>query len=142
MTKLARLAHDIGKPRDADFATIETPRLVLRPQSSETAGTIGIAILLKPSFAEAGWMEFRLRGDRAADLCFFLAPPYRGRSLMREAVRAAAPPALRLLGARSIRATLPADAPAARAVARSIGLIEASRRGAMTRFEKDLCILF
>lgn len=124
--------------------TIETPRLVLRAQSRDPAGTVSVTILLKPGFVETGWIAFKLRDglERAAELCFFLAPPHRGHGLMREALRAAAPRALRLLGARAIRATLPTDTLSAHAVARSIGLVEAAHRGTTKRFEKELCILF
>ncbi|MGQ0659736.1 GNAT family N-acetyltransferase [Sphingosinicella sp.] len=131
-------AQTSGAPRS--LPAIETPRLVLRARDS-APGTVDLAILLKPGLAEAGWIGFALGGgaDRVAELCFFLAPLYRGRGLMREAARAAAPPALRLLGARGVRATLPADAPAAHEVARALGLAASSRRGPMRRFEKDLC---
>lgn len=145
MARLAFSAPSVPEPTAVGLApTIETPRLVLRSQSSDPAGTIRLTLLLKPNFAEAGWIEFSLRPgpDRAAELCFFLAVPYRGRGLMREAARAAAPRALRLLDARAIRTTLPADAQSAHAVARSIGLVETSGRGAMKRFEKELCLLF
>lgn len=135
------IAVPVAQSQCASMPAIETVRLVLLARASNDPETVELAILLKPALAEAGWIAFNLenRKDRVAGLCFFLAPLYRGRGLMREAARAAAPPALRLLGARALRATLPADAPAAHGVARALGLAASSRRGAMWRFEKDLC---
>lgn len=145
MARLARLEQAIPGAHDARrIPAIETPRLVLRSNSSEPAGTVALAILIKPGLTEGGWIEFSLRdgGGRVAQMCFFLAPPYRGTGLMREALRAAAPRALRFLDARTIQAMLPADANSAHAVVRSIGLVQTWRRGAVTRFEKELCLLF
>jgi RimJ/RimL family protein N-acetyltransferase len=120
---------------------IETPRLALRSADVSDAGVVELTILLKPNLAEAGWVRFSLAEDsaRVVELSFFLAPPYRGRGLMPEAARAAAPRALRLLGAQVFRAILPADAAAAQGVARALGLAAAPGRGATRRFEKDLC---
>lgn len=120
--------------------TIETSRLVLRARATGEPDTLGMTILLKPGLFEAGWIQFDLRDavEREVELRFFLQPPFRGRELMREAARAAAPQALRLLGARLLYATLPADALAAQQVARALGLAPSPGRGPMRRFEKDL----
>lgn len=119
---------------------IETPRLVLRARATGHAHALDVMILVKPGLFNAGWIRFGLRDavDREVELGFFLESAYRGRGLMCEAVRAAVPQALRLLGARMLYATLPADAPAAQRVARALGLAESSGRGPMRRFEKDL----
>lgn len=120
---------------------IETPRLILRAHDAADPEVVGVTILLKPGLAEAGWMRFTPCAGVAGEveLGFFLEPSCRGRGLMREAARAALPQVLRLLGARTLCAMVPADAPAAESVARSLGLVASSRRGAMRRFEKDLC---
>ena len=124
----------------SSLPTIETSRLVLRARATGDADTLAMTILLKPGLFEAGRIQFDLRDavDREVEFRFFLDPPFRGRGLMREAVRAAAPQALRLLGARLLYATLPADALAAQQVARALGLSPSPGRGPMRRFEKDL----
>ena len=121
--------------------TIETSRLVLRARESADVDLLDVAILLKPGLIEAGWLQFSLRPGqyREVELACFLEPAHRGRGLMREAARAAAPKALRLLGARGLCMLLPADAAAAEQVARALGLVAAPRRGHLRRFEKDLC---
>ena len=121
---------------------VETPRLLLRGIGE--AGALELAILLKPGLVEAGWLRFSLGSAQARDvgIGFFLEPEHRGCGLMREAVRAATPQALRLLGAKSLYALLPADAPAAHKVAAALGLAPGARRGALRRYEKDLCGLF
>lgn len=118
---------------------IETPRLVLRARAAPSV--VDLAIYAKPGLEQAGWIAFTLSddADRVADLRFLLFAAHRGRGLMREAACAAAPPALRLLRARGLRAVLPAEAPAAHGVARALGLAPLPRRGAMRCFEKDLC---
>lgn len=120
---------------------IETPRLILRAHQGDDPKLLGVTILLKPGLAEAGWMQFSLREgrDHEVELGFFLEPSCRGRGLMREAALAAVPQVLRLLDARVLCATVPADSPAAESVTRALGLIASSRRGSNRRFEKDLC---
>lgn len=120
---------------------VETPRLVLRAREPGDIDVLDVTILVKPGLAEAGWLRFSLRPgrDREVELGFFLEPAHRGRGLMREAARVATPRALRLLGARGLCALLPADALAAERVVRALGLVAATRRGSLRRFEKDLC---
>lgn len=121
--------------------TIETPRLLLRSSKPADPNVLDVAILLKRGLVEVGWLQFSLRDarEREVELGFFLEPVHRGCGLMREAARAAAPQALRLLGAWSLSALLPPGSEAAQKVARALGLVAAARRGSLQRFEKDLC---
>lgn len=120
---------------------IETSRLILRAEWTHEPNVLRVAVLLKPGLMEAGWLRFDLRNeiDRDVELGFFLEAPHRGRGLMHEAARAALPQVLRLFKARTLGATVPSSAPAAESVARRLGLVAMSRRGAGRRFEKDLC---
>lgn len=130
-----------GDIRSGSSFAIETPRLLLRARETREPNVLDVAILLKPGLVEAGWLRFSLRPSRdgEVELDFFLEPAQRGQGLMREAARAATPRALRLLGARSLGASLPADAVSAHKVARALGLVPSARRGSLRRFEKDLC---
>lgn len=134
-------AAALRRPRPAAIANpygaaIETPRLILQ---RELAGPeVRLALLFRPTLRPIGWIALTRRGS-AAEICCWVQPGDRRRGLMSEAVRHCGP-AIVSFGVDVLHADLPADDPAAHAVARRLGLRRTgAARGGAIRVEKDLC---
>ena len=125
---------------DAVF-TVATPRLLVRAEDDAAAG-LTCDIRDKATFRRLGWISFsRTRADAGAiQIAFFIEATERARGLMKEAMRAAAGPALARLKPRIVQAQLRADDLPAIAVVRGIGLRRIGKAdSARCLFEKDLC---
>lgn len=129
-------------PGDGDAVfTVATPRLVVRAEDDDAAGLICV-IRDKATLRQLGWISFsRVPANAGAiQIDFLIEAPERARGLMREAMHAAAGPALARLKPRIVQALLRAEDMTAIAVVRGIGLRRVGKAdAARCLFEKDLC---
>lgn len=131
----------------SNLATIADIEERIRRGERERAARAGLDLAILGRFDRAlrGWIEFRTSAPAELELSFWLGSEHQGRGFAAEALRAAIPATVRMLGARSLSALVFADNEVAIRILRRLGMHEGRAvrrrpdRHAAVRFQKDLC---